>query len=127
MVSRFRLDLSKLDDRLRSEVEINGEGIAYLSMDSHFKGDKPTYFVVLDLFGEGGHGIPPALVMNGLGVCEGSIAYKNANVSFWPLQAGDVFFHTHSFVSKCDAIYHHSKFILGDADKFKKYGVNIID
>ncbi len=125
MVSRFKLDLNKLDDRLQSQVVIHGEGLAYLTIDSHFKGDKPTYFVVLDLFGKGGQGIPPALVLNSLGMSDGSLVYKNANLSFWPIQAGDVFFNTNSFVGKCEVIYHRGKFLLGDADRFKNYGVSI--
>ncbi len=126
MVSRFRLDLNKLDDRLQSQVVIHGEGLAYLDIDSHFRGDKPAYFVVLDFFGEGGHGIPPALVMHSLGFSNALIVYKNANISFWPQQAGDVYFKTHSFIDKCDAIYHRGKFELGDAEKFKRYGVTIL-
>lgn len=125
MTSRLALNLNSLDERLQCSVILHAEGVAYLSRDSYFRGDRPTYLVVLDLFGREGHGIAPALIMNSLGT-DKDIIYPKANICFFPVQAGDVFFNSHSFVNKCEAIYHRGKFILGNEDRFKEYGITIL-
>lgn len=125
MATRFALNLNSLDERLQCQVILRAEGLACLPKNSYVAGDKPTYFVVLDLFGQRGHGIAPVLIMNSLGY-DDHITYPKANVSFFPVQTGSVFFNSHSFVRKCEAIYHQGKFILGDEDRFKEYGVTIL-
>ena len=132
MVTTFKLDMGFLDDRLKSlntesrEVEIHGEVVGYFRRRGK---ENPSYSFYLNMSGKNGHGIPPNLLetYHELSGHHGEliVRLKNANVEFMPIENLQSLL-SYSALTSCEAFYVENKFIKGDEETLKKYGVTIV-